>query len=62
MSWMELSEVCDFLGCNLKKYGKRIADSSSEDTIEWNGDEWSEDEDPMEIATKRVSCDCLTSL
>ena len=34
------------LGCNLKKCDKRDAYESSEDTIEWKGDEWSGDGDP----------------
>ena len=47
MSWFQQKEVCDLLGCNLKKCGKRDASESSEDTITvWKGDEWSGDEDP----------------
>ena len=45
-SYFQRKEVCDMLGCNLKKCGKRDASESSEDTIQWKGDEWSGDEDP----------------
>ena len=47
-SYATINSVCNVLGCNLKKCGKRFADSSSsEDIIEWKGDEWSgDDHDP----------------